>query len=111
MLPPLLLCVCVLTQIAGGYYGQKPVEVEEETGVVATTPGADNKKKGWPVRLLTAYIVRPGELLASANRTGWLLLLMSHSPACGSCALSTGTNTSENTVVRVTAVHNSSCCP
>jgi hypothetical protein len=53
----------LLFRIAGGYYGEKAVAVEmEETGVVPTsTPGADNKKKGWPVRLLTAYIVRPGE--------------------------------------------------
>lgn len=63
LLPAGVLPVCCfLQQIAGGYYGQKPAAAVEETAVIAaTTPGADNKKKGWPVRLLTAYIVRPGE--------------------------------------------------
>jgi hypothetical protein len=43
----------LLFRIAGGYYGSKNTAV--------STTSEDNKKRAWPVRLLTAYIVRPGE--------------------------------------------------
>jgi hypothetical protein len=43
-------------QIAGGYYGDANKAADSK----AVAP-ADNKGKGWPIRLLTAYIVRPGE--------------------------------------------------
>jgi len=49
-------------QIAGGYYGN--ANTQPDTAVATTEV---NKGKGWPVRLLTAYIVRPGEYLRIAR--------------------------------------------
>jgi len=46
----------LLFRIAGGYYGDANTELNT---AVATTDA--NKGKKWPVRLLVAYIVRPGE--------------------------------------------------
>jgi hypothetical protein len=41
-------------RIAGGYYGDK-------NAATSVAPTDDNKGKGWPIRLLSAYVVRPGE--------------------------------------------------
>lgn len=46
----------LIFRIAGGYYGDANKAADSK----AVAP-ADNKGKGWPIRLLTAYIVRPGE--------------------------------------------------
>lgn len=59
-------CGCLLTQIAGGYYGSSNAAT-----AVATT--GDNKGKGRPLRLLTAYIVRPGKCEGRAAGDGaWM---------------------------------------
>jgi hypothetical protein len=57
-------CCCYCVQIAGGYYGSKNTVVTSE----------DNKKRAWPVRLLAAYIVRPGGLLVLGVGLGAVVL-------------------------------------
>jgi hypothetical protein len=52
-------------QIAGGYYGDK-------NGATAVAPADDNKGKGWPIRLLSAYVVRPGELFVVLPVVAWV---------------------------------------
>lgn len=62
--------VKLLFRIAGGWHGHKsssaaveaaaPAAVATESGAAAAT-GVDKKRHDWPIRLLTAYIVRPDE--------------------------------------------------
>lgn len=55
-----VLAACSV-QIAGGYYGNKNAAAEVAPASEVATTAEAGKGKGWPVRLLTAYIVRPGE--------------------------------------------------
>jgi hypothetical protein len=67
---PAFVNINSLPQIAGGWHGHKsssaaveaaaPAAVATESGAAAAT-GVDKKRHDWPIRLLTAYIVRPGE--------------------------------------------------
>jgi quinol monooxygenase YgiN len=52
----------LLVRIAGGYHGKRATAVNELAAAApADVATAAGKKKEWPIRLLTAYVVRPGE--------------------------------------------------